>query len=112
MSLSTKALIRLGQAVTDAGVGKEIATAINLGSGLMAASSHAVVMVVVDAAASATLAGLLIGDLVIDVTTVANNTTAQVPVTVVNTIAFTPTVHDVLVVLRPVPTITTPTVSL
>jgi hypothetical protein len=64
--------------------------------------TFSVVMIVTDAAASTTLAGVLPGDVVVDLTTVAKNLTAQVVVATADTLAFTPVLHDVLIVLRPV----------
>jgi len=101
--LSNDAIKRLCIALTSQTAGNEVATAIN---GACSAAD-AIVMVVTDAAASTTLAGVLPGDIVIDLTTVANNTTANVVIATANTLPFTPTVHDVLVVLRPVPAATT-----
>jgi hypothetical protein len=102
MALSADAVRSLAIALTSQALGNEVASAINGASG----ASDAVVMVVTDAAASTALAGLLPGDLVLDLTTVANNVAASILVVTANTIAFTPTAHDVLVVLRPVPAAT------
>jgi hypothetical protein len=88
--------------VTASGGSKLSASSAHLVGGF-SAGGYSLVKFVANSLASATLAGLLPGDLVLDLTTVADNTSLKVVVTTANTINFTPTLHDVLVVLRPLP---------
>ena len=91
--------------VTATGGAKLSASGTSLLGGFTA-GGYSVAQIVTNAVASTTLAGVLVGDVVVDLTTVAKNTTNQVIVATANTLGFTPVLHDVLVVLRPVPAAT------
>ncbi len=108
MALSPDALARLCIALASADAGNEVASALNAGladgaSPAAFASQWCPVLINLDAAASTAFVGLLAGDLVVDFTTVANNIQSKMLVTTADTLAFTPTLHDVLVVFRWLP---------
>jgi hypothetical protein len=108
-ALSVDTVNRAMLALTSQQAGRELVNAAN------SAASAAVYVsaVVLDANASATTnltaAQLLVGDIVVNLTTVANNVIASMVVATAGTIAYTPTDHDCLVVLRAVPAATTQT---
>lgn len=95
MALSNDAVNRLCIALTDAGVGSEVANAIN-----GAPAKWMIVAATLSATTSTTqFSNLLKGDIVMDFTTPSANGT----VATAGTLPHAPTSADVLVVLRAVP---------
>lgn len=103
--LSGPAQAALGSALRDANLTNEVATLIQNGQAAAASlvglglSGYSVA--IVRAVTTTTLTGLNVGDICVDVTTVTKNSSVSaMTCAVANTLPYTPTSGDVIIVLR------------